>query len=265
MADNGPAQAVGEAVDWLGRPVSCKDCPHESMRTQGRCDLGRICVRDRRSKRIDRFFASNPLLANRYLQHPYFELRVLAAKHASVFLLPRLIGDDEPDVRAMVAYRLPVSRIAVLKNDPDRKVRLAVAQRVEGQDLIDMLADEDYAVRIIAAFRAPADVLAIARADTEPEVRRIVARRIVVEQLPPMMFDPDPLVRIEVAQRLAPGQLGVLVHDSDLRVRFIVAERCGPELLPYLIYDRDPEVQAAAERRTAELEAGKEDADGPRA
>jgi len=48
------------ATDWTGRPFSCQDCPHRDLRAGGRCVLGRICVRDKRSKRIDRFFAKNP-------------------------------------------------------------------------------------------------------------------------------------------------------------------------------------------------------------
>ncbi|MDR3376440.1 MAG: 4Fe4S-binding leucine-rich repeat protein, partial [Ancalomicrobiaceae bacterium] len=66
-------------TDWLGNPVSCTDCPHEESRAKGLCDLGRTCVKDRRGKRIYRFFAANPLEAERYLDHPYFEVRALAA------------------------------------------------------------------------------------------------------------------------------------------------------------------------------------------
>ncbi|WP_244500541.1 4Fe4S-binding leucine-rich repeat protein [Methyloceanibacter methanicus] len=125
--------AESDPVDWEGRPVSCRDCPHELIRAEERCDLGRICVRDRRARRIDRFFAANPQEADKYLDHPYFEARVLAAKYASIFLLPRLLHDPEPDVRAMVAHRLPVNRVQQLRNDPDRKVRMVVTQRVEGE------------------------------------------------------------------------------------------------------------------------------------
>lgn len=246
MGEDAPATGLGEAIDWLGRPVSCKDCPHQSMRDEGRCDLGRICVRDRRSKRIDRFFANIPALAARYLEHPYFELRVLAAKHANVFLLPPLLTDTEADVRAMAVYRLPGNRVSALKTDPDRKVRLAVAQRLEGAGLVSMLEDKDYAVRRTVVRRLPEDLLVLAMNDPEPEVRRLVASRIPVAKLTPMMFDTDPLVRMYVAQRLEPHQLAILVHDEDLRVRFIVAERGNADALTYLRYDRDPEVKAKA-------------------
>ena len=115
---SGGIGTAAEAIDWLGRPVSCGDCPHELIRAEARCDLGRICVRDRRSKRIDRFFAANPDEADNYLDHPYFEARVLAAKRATIFLLAPLLNDPEPDVRAMVAHRLPVNRIAALAETP---------------------------------------------------------------------------------------------------------------------------------------------------
>ncbi|MEJ2117759.1 MAG: 4Fe4S-binding leucine-rich repeat protein, partial [Alphaproteobacteria bacterium] len=121
--ENAPPVETSEPVDWLGRPVSCQDCPHAAFRLEGRCDLGRICVRDQRARRIDRFFAANTELAGSYLEHPYFEVRVLAAKHAPVFQLMGLMSDSEPDVRVMLAYRLPLVRLGTLKVDPDRKVR----------------------------------------------------------------------------------------------------------------------------------------------
>ena len=124
---------------------------------------------------IDRFFAANPKEAEKYLDHPYFEARVLAAKHASVFLLLPLLADAEPDVRAMVAHRLPVNRIAWLRADPDRKVRMVVAQRLEGAALIPMLGDSDYAVRLATVKRVSADALPIAMRDPDPQVRREVA------------------------------------------------------------------------------------------
>jgi len=68
-----------EALDWQGRPLRCQDCPHEDIHAEGRCDLGKVCVADRRRKRIDRFFSQNAALAARYLDHPYFEVRALAA------------------------------------------------------------------------------------------------------------------------------------------------------------------------------------------
>ena len=181
MAQTSSVGAAAETVDWLGRPVCCGDCPHEVIRTQGHCDLGRICVRDRRARRIDRFFAANPGEAENYLAHPYFEARALAAKHASVFLLPPLLNDVEPDVRAMAAHRLPVNRIAGLRRDPDRKVRMVVAQRLQGAALIPLLGDADYAVRLVTVKRVSSDALPIAMSDPDPLAR--------------LCNDPDPEVR----------------------------------------------------------------------
>ena len=137
-------ESAPDALDWQGLPVRCQDCPHEDIQAQGRCDLGKACVADRRGKRIDGFFARNPDLAGRYLAHPYFEVRTLAAKHASLFLIGPLLADPEPEVRAMAVMRLPPGRVRVLRTDPDRRVRMAVAQRLEGGDLLSMMADEDY-------------------------------------------------------------------------------------------------------------------------
>ncbi|MBD3814093.1 MAG: hypothetical protein IE917_18080 [Betaproteobacteria bacterium] len=92
------------AIDWLGNPVSCRDCPHEENRVSGLCDLGRACVRDLRSRRIDRFFSINPGLADSYLDHPFFEVRSIAARYASPFRLLPLLSDIEPDVRAMAVF-----------------------------------------------------------------------------------------------------------------------------------------------------------------
>lgn len=249
-------------IDWLGRPVSCGDCPHEVIRAEARCDLGRICVRDQRARRIDRFFAANPQEADKYLEHPYFEARVLAAKYASVFLLPRLVDDQEPDVRAMIAHRLPANRIAHLANDPDRKVRMVVAQRLEGAALVPMLSDADYWVRLVAVKRAPQDVLPIAMRDPDPQVRREVARRIKPDVLPIMSFDPDPLVRVAVAARLDPVQLAAMVADDDLRVRYVVAERASAPALARLMEDPDPEVRRLAQERHVHEARQAQDADG---
>ncbi len=125
-----------DAVDWLGNFLSCRDCPHGEIREKGLCDLGQVCVRDRRARRIDRFFAASPQEAAKYLDHPYFELRVGAVKYASVFQLRALIDDEEPDVRAMVAQRLPLRLAERMIGDRDRKVRMALAQRVEGASLV---------------------------------------------------------------------------------------------------------------------------------
>lgn len=69
----------------------------------------------------------------------------------------------------MVAYRLPANRVSGLKDDPDRKVRIAVAQRIEGADLVAMLSDPDYVVRRVAARRVSPEVVGIV--DARPSSR----------------------------------------------------------------------------------------------
>lgn len=202
-----------ETLDWLGQPVRCRSCPHEVMHRDGRCRKGSACVRDRRAKRVERFFGEHPSLADDYLDHPYFEVRAIATKHANLFRIPAQLADAEPEVRAMAVLRLPGERVKALAWDTDRRVRIAVASRLEGRALLAMLTDEDYYVRMIVARRLAPTQLACAINDPESEVRRWVARRIVEDRLIDMRFDPDPLVRLEVAERLMPARLAVLAED----------------------------------------------------
>ncbi|WP_264817144.1 4Fe4S-binding leucine-rich repeat protein, partial [Gluconobacter kondonii] len=66
-----------EPHDWLGHKLHCQGCRHEELHRDGRCRRGRVCVRDARARRIERFFRENPLDADGYLNHPYFEVRTL--------------------------------------------------------------------------------------------------------------------------------------------------------------------------------------------
>jgi len=84
-----------EAVDWQGAAIACDGCAHFAALAQGRCRLRHACVHDRYARRIDRFFDWNRELANHYVSHPHFEVRAIAAKHASVFLLTALLDDPE--------------------------------------------------------------------------------------------------------------------------------------------------------------------------
>ncbi len=221
--------------------------PHELIRAEARCDLGRICVRDRRSKRIDRFFAANPDEADNYLDHPYFEARVLAAKRATIFLLAPLLNDPEPDVRAMVAHRLPVNRIAALAARPRSQGSHGGGATIGGWGT----GADAVRSRLLGApcrgrdgFRRTC--LSIAMNDPDPQVRREVARRIKSDVLPAMAVDSDPLVRLAVAERLDPMQLMAMVADEDLRVRFVVAERGNAAARQRLRNDPDPEVRRCA-------------------
>ena len=72
-------------------------------------------------------------------------------RYASPFRLTALLSDPEPDVRAMVALRLPVARLGPLMNDPEPKVRIALAQRLSGEALASLFGDPEYSVRLAAA------------------------------------------------------------------------------------------------------------------
>ena len=141
------------AEDWTGRQFSCQDCLHQKLREGGRCVLGRICVRDKRARRIDGFFANNPEYAGDYLDHLYFEVRALAAKYANPFQLARLMKDPEAEVRAVAALKLPLVRVRDMRNDKSSAVRQACALRLEGADLVAMAGDENDQVRLTVARR----------------------------------------------------------------------------------------------------------------
>ena len=106
---------IGEALDWRGNEIGCEACAHRDRLAAGHCRLRHACVNDRYARRIDRFFAWNPELANDYLDHPYFEARAVAAKHADVFHLPRLLNDPEATVRWSAAHRLPARYLLRLR------------------------------------------------------------------------------------------------------------------------------------------------------
>ena len=96
---------IDEAIDWQGHEISCAGCAHEQLSAAVGCRLRHACVHDRYARRIDRFFNWNPALANDYVKHPHFEVRAIAAKHASPFYLPPLLDDPEETVRWNAARR----------------------------------------------------------------------------------------------------------------------------------------------------------------
>ena len=150
---------IDEAKDWQGNELDCAGCAHCALTARGRCVLKHACVLDRYARRIDRFFAWNPTLANDYLSHPHFELRAVAARYADIFRLPRLLADADETVRWNAAVRLPQRYLLRLRADPHREVRIRVAARLDGADLILMMHDADYYVRQIVAGRITSSLL----------------------------------------------------------------------------------------------------------
>ncbi len=250
-----------EARDWLGNPVRCAGCRHEGLLASGKCKLRCACVHDRYARRIDRFFAWNPVLAPEYLAHPYFEVCAVASTHANRFHLKRLMGHPDETVRACVALRLPQRLLLNLRDDSEREVRIRVAAALVPARLAMMMHDPDYYVRVIVARRACQSLLARMIDDADSEVRLVVARRIDEAKLPLMMGDTDGRVRAAVAERLPEGLLPGMRRDADWRVRLEVARRITPELLVDMAGDEDDIIaQLVGERLSGAFAEGDCDA-----
>lgn len=242
------------AVDWQGGAIDCGPCP---QRTSGaRCSRGHACVHDRYAKRIDRFFKWNPALGNDFLDHPYFEVRAIACRHADVFRLQSLIADPDETVRLSVAVRLPLSQVLRLRDDPHREVRIRVAMRLEGADLLAMAYDPDYYVRKLVARRLPQALLPRMVDDREWEVRLETAKRLGMPALLRLCEDPEVAVRRELVHRLPEPQLERMARDPAWEVRWEVAQLAGRALAMQLAeHDEEEEVRQAAALRLAELAA----------
>src|SRR6516165_10353814 len=161
---------IDEARDWWGHEIDCADCGHQALADAGRCRLKHACVHDRYARRIDRFFDWNPELANSYVAHPLFEVRAIAAKSASVFLLPPLLDDPEETVRWNAARRLPKRYCLRLRNDPHREVRIRIVALLEDAELVPMMGDPDYYVRLVIARQVAPALLGRLIHDDEAEV-----------------------------------------------------------------------------------------------
>jgi hypothetical protein len=240
---------IDEALDWVGHEIECRSCAHHALAAAGGCRLKHACVHDRYARRIDRFFNWNPALADGYIAHPHFEVRAIAAKHASVFLLPPLLDDSEETVRWNAARRLPKRLVLRLRTDVHREVRIRIASLLDDAELAPMMDDPDYYVRLVIARRVAPGLLARMIRDEETEVRRVVARRIPADWLRRMASDSDAGVRLEIAQRLAPEQLSQLRCDPDWRVRYEVARRIAVGDIGELADDSDCFVRDMARSR----------------
>lgn len=80
------------AQHWQGGPIHCDDCDYAGLRLLAGelgCEPGHACMQDVYARRIDRFFRWHPTLSDEQLSHPYFEVRAIAVRRASVFRLGR--------------------------------------------------------------------------------------------------------------------------------------------------------------------------------
>ncbi len=183
------------SLHWQGGPVDCKVCCYAELRAlpgeQG-CEPGYACMQDAYARRIDRFFRWHPLLGDAQIAHPYFEVRAIAARHASVFRLTTLIDDPDETVRLQIALRLPLAQLSRLANDSHREVRIRVAQRLSPTSLAALRDDPDYGVRELVALRLPLAILPTMAADPDRAVRMRVAQRLEMPALLRMADDAEP-------------------------------------------------------------------------
>ena len=183
LTDTSP---VVPAVDWQGEPLDCRRCPNLSLKRSGGCVPTYACVFDRYARRIERFFRWNRAASNDYLDHPYFEVRAIAARYADLFRLTKLIDDPDETVRMSLVARLPHRLLLKLRDDSHREVRVRVAQRLDAAQLAPMMADPDYYVRVLVARRLPSALLSRLRDDPDPGVRIEVAQRL---DMPALLAD----------------------------------------------------------------------------
>lgn len=237
---------------WQGGPVCCGECTYADLRAlpgrQG-CEPGHACMQDVYARRIDRFFRWHPALGDAQIAHPYFEVRAIAARYASVFRLTALMDDPDETVRLQVALRLPLTQLARLAADPHREVRIRVAQRLAPADLAALRNDPDYGVRELVAMRLPLAILPTMANDPDRAVRMRVAQRLGMPALLRMADDTAPEVRRIVAERLPVPLLARLVRDADWRVRWEVAQRADAATLDALCDDEDAEVRQTVRER----------------
>ncbi|TDV15755.1 4Fe4S-binding leucine-rich repeat protein [Paraburkholderia caballeronis] len=238
---------------WQGGPVDCASCEHHALRArpdETGCEPGHACMQDAYARRIDRFFRWHPELGNAHLDHRYFEVRAIAARHADVFRLPALIDDPDETVRLQIALRLPHAHLARMAGDPHREVRMRVAQRLDAAALAHLRTDPDYGVREWVARRLPSALLPLMASDADRAVRMRVAERIDMPALLRMADDPEAEVRRIVATRLPAALVMRFFDDPDWRVRWEAARRAQPHALTPLLADPDDEVRAMARERS---------------
>jgi hypothetical protein len=252
-----PAQDEIPPRHWQGGPIDCASCAYAELRQQpGRlgCAPGHACLQDVYARRIDRFLRWHPTLCDEQLAHPYFEVRAIAARFATVFRLSTLMADPDETVRLQVALRLPQAQLLKMVSDTHREVRIRVAFRLAPVDLALMRFDTDYSVRELVAQRLPLALLPTMASDADRAVRMRVARRLDMPALLRLADDSEPEVRRIVAERLPTGLLQRLAQDADWRVRFEVAQRADRATLKSMRSDVEADIRETVATRLAYLD-----------
>lgn len=244
------------SLDWQGRELDCSACTHQPQRAEIGCEPGHSCMQDAYARRIDRFFRAHPELALQHLDHPYFEVRAIAARHVDPFHVGALRDDPDETVRLQVALRVPQRQLVVMCADPHREVRIRVAQRLADDQLGRLIGDPDYEVRTVVARRLPLALLPLLARDPEVQVRRVLAERMEMPALWQLADDESAWVRRLVAERVPPALVERFRADADWSVRWQVADRADARrqmrLLNELAQDPDPEVALRARERLDE-------------
>ena len=161
------------------------------------------------------FFRWNPALANKYLEHPYFEVRAVASRSADVFRLVGLMYDPTKPC-AHVALRLPQrsGRVARRSGPGSAHPGGPAHRRRPAGGMVD---DPDYFVRKLVAQRLPLPLLPRMARDPDQEVRLVVVERLPVPALLDFRDDPEVDVRRAVARRLPAGLLGEMASTRPGR------------------------------------------------
>lgn len=110
---------LAAAFDRRGAPVCCRGCRQWPMRRQDLRRKSRVCPRDRKAPRFERFLSGHPEFADGDRGLSYFEGPGLVAEYASVFRRPPPLDDRDPEVCRWVARRIASAQVAKLAADPD--------------------------------------------------------------------------------------------------------------------------------------------------
>lgn len=230
--------------------ADCSTCVHrDSLRVDGRCVPGDVCLIAHSGRQIERFLRRNPEYAESCLRDGFWERRAIAVRYAPLAAVAPLARDADEVVRRAVALRLPAEELMALRRDVDREVRITVASRLPPERLEVLMSDPDYLVRQRVAERIPHGRLTRMLADPEREVCKAVARRLPAFALRRMATDSDAEVRRIVAARLPVEDLACLLVDPDWLVRLEAARRAPPAALAALLDDPEPDVRALARAR----------------
>lgn len=237
--------------DSVSIPIAdCSLCRFRSKTLlAGRCMPGDTCVLAESGRQIDRFFRVNPEYAQIFLLDKFWERRAIAVRYSPLSALSVVMDDEDEVVRRAVVYRLPAHQLKQFIYDPDREVRMTVADRINNENLELLADDNDYIVRLTVARRLHPGRLFRYIKDPDLQVRKAVAERLPEVSLGLMKQDSDAEIRRIIASRINDEEAIEFLQDEDWLVRYIAAERVPIEALSQLLSDTEPDVREMAAHR----------------